>query len=69
VNIRVAGERLKSDDGETWFLPKGLIAPEMLVNELPEEETFELRLQSIHLPLDGPVTPGFGDGPFLSICT
>jgi hypothetical protein len=42
VNIRVGGERLKSDDGETWFLPKGLVAPEMLVNELPEHATFEL---------------------------
>jgi hypothetical protein len=42
VNIRLGGERLKSDDGETWFLPKGLIAPDMLVNELPEQATFEL---------------------------
>src|SRR6266852_5223719 len=42
VNIRVGGERLKSDDGETWFLPKGLISPDMLVNELPEDATFEL---------------------------
>lgn len=41
-SIRVSGERLRSDDGETWFLPKGLIAADMLVNELPEHATFEL---------------------------
>src|SRR5438477_40285 len=39
--IRVNGEALRSDDGETWFLPKGLISPDMLVNELPEHATFE----------------------------
>ncbi len=40
--IRVSGEALRSDDGETWFLPKGLVSPDMLVNELPEHATFEI---------------------------
>src|SRR5690606_26091235 len=40
--IRVSGEALRSDDGETWFLPKALISADMLVNELPEHVTFEL---------------------------
>ena len=34
VAIRLGGEALRSDDGETWFLPKALIVADMLVNEL-----------------------------------
>ena len=40
-SIEIDGERLRSDDGETWFLPKGLIG-EMAVNELPPEAIFEI---------------------------
>ncbi len=39
--IRVNGEPLDSDDGETWYLPKGLIG-ETLVNQLPETAIFEI---------------------------
>jgi hypothetical protein len=39
--IRAEGEPLHSDDGETWFLPKGLIG-EHTINELPEDITFEI---------------------------
>jgi hypothetical protein len=39
--IRAEGEPLHSDDGETWFLPKGLIG-ENTINELPEDITFEI---------------------------
>ena len=42
VAIRIGGEALRSDDGETWFLPKALISADMLVNELPEHATFEI---------------------------
>ncbi len=40
-SIRVNGESLHSDDGETWYLPKGLIG-EALVNQLPETVVFEI---------------------------
>src|SRR5205823_6173386 len=40
--IHVSGEALRSDDGEIWFLPKGLISTDLPVNELPEHATFEL---------------------------
>jgi hypothetical protein len=40
-SIRVNGESLRSDDGETWYLPKGLIG-EALVNQLPETAVFEI---------------------------
>lgn len=39
--IRAEGEPLHSDDGETWFLPKGLIG-DSTINELPEDITFEI---------------------------
>jgi hypothetical protein len=42
VAIRVGGESLRSDDGETWFLPKGLISTGILVNQLPEDASFEI---------------------------
>jgi len=32
--VRIDGESLDSDDGETWFLPKGLIG-DLSVNDLP----------------------------------
>jgi len=38
--ITVAGERLDSDDGEVWFLPKGLV-PGLKVAELPDTVAFE----------------------------
>ncbi len=41
LSIRVNGESLHSDDGETWFLPKGLIG-DALVNQLPETAVFEI---------------------------
>ena len=37
--IRIDGESLDSDDGETWFLPKGLIRG-LAVNDLPEDAIF-----------------------------
>lgn len=40
-SIEIDGERLRSDDGETWFLPKGLIG-ETAVNDLPPEAIFEI---------------------------
>jgi hypothetical protein len=40
-SIRVNGEALHSDDGETWYLPKGLIG-ESSVNQLPETAMFEI---------------------------
>ena len=39
--ICAEGEPLHSDDGETWFLPKGLIG-DSTINELPEDITFEI---------------------------
>lgn len=39
--IRIDGESLDSDDGETWFLPKGLIR-DPAVNDLPEDAIFEI---------------------------
>ncbi|MCE5263696.1 MAG: hypothetical protein LLG97_09200 [Deltaproteobacteria bacterium] len=38
--ITLNGERLDSDDGEVWFLPKGLVAG-LKVSELPETVAFE----------------------------
>lgn len=40
-SIRVNGECLHSDDGETWYLPKGLIGDAPL-NQLPESAVFEI---------------------------
>ena len=39
--IRINGESLESDNGDSWFLPKGLIG-ELAVNDLPENETFDI---------------------------
>ena len=41
VSIRINGESLHSDDGETWYLPKGLIG-DVPVSQLPETAVFEL---------------------------
>src|SRR5208337_1779299 len=40
-SIRADGETLHSDDGETWYLLKGLIG-DAPVNELPETVSFEI---------------------------
>jgi hypothetical protein len=40
-SIRVDGEPLHSDDGEIWYLPKGLIG-DTPVNQLPETVSFEV---------------------------
>jgi hypothetical protein len=39
--LRIEGESLDSDDGETWFLPKGLIR-DLAVSDLPEDAVFEI---------------------------
>jgi hypothetical protein len=51
--IRIDGESLDSDDGETWFLPKGLIG-ELAVNELPDQAVFEIcnRIENSVVMLD-----------------
>lgn len=41
LTIRINGESLHSDDGETWYLPKGLIG-DVPVNQLPEMAVFEI---------------------------
>ena len=41
LSIRVNGEPLHSDDGETWYLPKGLIG-DSPVSQLPEAAVFEI---------------------------
>ncbi len=41
LSIRINGEPLHSDDGETWYLPEGLIA-EVPVNQLPDTAVFEI---------------------------
>ena len=41
TNILVDDERLRSDDGELWFLPKRLIG-DASVAELPDAATFEI---------------------------
>jgi hypothetical protein len=41
LSIRINGESLHSDDGETWYLPKGLIV-DSPVNQLPETAVFEI---------------------------
>ena len=41
VSIRINGEALHSDDGETWYLPKGLIG-DSPVNQLPQTAAFEI---------------------------
>lgn len=51
--IRIDGETLDSDDGETWFLPKGLIR-DLAVNDLPEDSTFQIcnRIENSTVILD-----------------
>lgn len=51
--IRIDGESLDSDDGETWFLPKGLIRG-LAVNDLPENVVFEIcdRIENSVVMLD-----------------
>jgi hypothetical protein len=51
--IRIDGESLDSDDGETWFLPKGLIR-ELTVNDLPDQAVFEIcdRIENSVVMLD-----------------
>lgn len=41
LSIRINGESLHSDDGETWYLPKGLIG-DVPVNQLPDTAVFEI---------------------------
>src|SRR5437773_10820403 len=41
TGISIKGEPIKSEDGETWILPKGLLAG-LGVNELPANVTFDL---------------------------
>src|SRR5437762_3205011 len=56
--IRMSGESLRSDDGETWFLPKRLVSPEMLVKDLPDDAMFEVcdRAEESIIIRDSPVT-------------
>ncbi len=41
ISITLNGEQLRTDDGETWFLPKG-IASDTEVNDLPDNAVFEI---------------------------
>ena len=41
AGIQLSGESLDSHDGETWIVPKGLVSPDLLVNDLPRGERFE----------------------------
>ncbi len=41
VSISFDGENLRSDDGERWYLPKGLVG-ETTVNDLPGNAIFEI---------------------------
>jgi hypothetical protein len=51
--IKIDGESLDSDDGENWFLPKGLIG-ELAVNDLPDQAVFEIcnRIENSVVMLD-----------------
>ena len=43
AGISLAGESLEqSADGESWITPKGLVSPELLVNDLPRGSRFEI---------------------------
>ena len=42
AGIRLSGEPLDSHDGETWIVPKGLVSPDLLVNDLPPGARFEI---------------------------
>ncbi|MBE0516836.1 MAG: hypothetical protein IBX41_05525 [Methanophagales archaeon] len=52
-SIIMNGETLDTDDGETWFLPKGLIG-EIAVNDLPDDAVFEIcsRIENSVVMLD-----------------
>lgn len=41
LSITLNGEQLRTDDGETWFLPKGLVS-DTEVNDLPDNAVFEV---------------------------
>ena len=41
IDIVFNGEELRSDDGETWYLPKGLVGEET-INHLPNDAIFEI---------------------------
>jgi hypothetical protein len=41
ISIEINGEKLNSDDGETWIIPKALFR-KLRVSELPEKIIFEL---------------------------
>jgi hypothetical protein len=41
LSIILNGEQLRTDDGETWFLPKGLVS-DTEVNDLPDNAVFEI---------------------------
>lgn len=53
LSIQIEGESLNSDDGETWFLPKGLIG-DIAINDLPKEVAFEIcnRVENSMIILD-----------------
>lgn len=53
LSISLNGEDLQSDEGETWYLPKGL-ACDTAVNQLPEDAIFEVcsRVESSMIVLD-----------------
>ena len=53
IAISFNGEDLRSDDGETWYLPKGLVGDE-IVNHLPNDAIFEIcsRVESEMIVLD-----------------
>ncbi len=53
LSISLNGENLRSDDGETWFLPKGLVG-DTAVNDLPNDAVFEVcsRIEDSVIVLD-----------------
>lgn len=61
ISIEIDGEKLDSDDGETWITPKALFR-KLRVSDLPEKIIFELwgKLEnrvSNYLKMDLPATP------------
>ncbi|MHC4456997.1 MAG: hypothetical protein ACYS0I_07870 [Planctomycetota bacterium] len=53
ISISINDEDLRTDDTETWYLPKGLVG-ETVVNHLPEDAIFEVcsRVESSMIVLD-----------------
>lgn len=53
LSISLNGEDLRSDGGETWFLPKGLVV-DTAVNDLPDDAGFEVcsRIEDSVIVLD-----------------